>query len=99
MKLTENEKRDAIKLIEAGKPLPDKYRFLLFDDDREVELLWNGKTSEVCNVLLPFQVIEQVDEPRSEGAVKGMCQQLSFFEIDDRGRQLAGWNNKLIWGR
>ncbi len=61
-----NEKRDAIKLIQQGKPLPDKYRFLLFDDNREVELLWNGKTSEVCNIVLPFQVIEQVDEPRAE---------------------------------
>jgi hypothetical protein len=30
MDLTDNEKRDAVKLIEAGKPLPDKYRFLLF---------------------------------------------------------------------
>jgi len=98
MKLTENEKRDAIKLIEAGKPLPDKFRFLLFDDDREVELLWNGKTAEVCNVVLPFQVIEQVDEPRSEdGRMKGP-QQLSFLEIDERGRQLKGWTNKLIWG-
>ena len=95
MKLTENEKRDAIKLIEAGKPLPDKYRFLLFDDDREVELLWNGKTSEVCNVVLPFQVIEQVDEPRPE---KTKNMQLSLFDIDQRGRQLAGWTNKLIWG-
>ena len=64
MKLTENEKRDAIKLIEAGEPLPDKYRFLLFEDDREVELIWNGKTAEVCNLVLPFQVIEQVDEPQ-----------------------------------
>jgi hypothetical protein len=44
--LSDNEKRDAIKFIEAGKPLPDKYRFLLFGDDREVELIWNGKTSE-----------------------------------------------------
>jgi adenine-specific DNA-methyltransferase len=95
MKLTENEKRDAIKLIEAGKPLPDKYRFLLFDDDREVELLWNGKTSDVCNVVLPFQVIEQVDEPRPEKTKK---MQLSLFDIDHRGRQLAGWTNKLIWG-
>ena len=57
MKLTENEKRDAIKLIEAGKPLPDKYRFLLFEEKREVELVWNGKTSEVCNIVLPFQTI------------------------------------------
>ncbi len=37
MKLTENEKRDAVKLIEAGKPLPEKYRFLLFEDKRAVE--------------------------------------------------------------
>ena len=28
--LTENEKRDVIKYLEAGKPLPDKYRFLLY---------------------------------------------------------------------
>ncbi len=31
-----------------------------------MELVWNGKTNEVCNVVLPFQVIEQVDEPRAE---------------------------------
>jgi DNA modification methylase len=65
MKLTDNEKREILKLIEADRPLPDKYRFLLFDDKREVELIWNGKTNEVTNIVLPFQVIEQVDEPRS----------------------------------
>jgi site-specific DNA-methyltransferase (adenine-specific)/adenine-specific DNA-methyltransferase len=37
--LTDAEKRDLIKRIEQGKPLPDKYRFLLFDDKREVELV------------------------------------------------------------
>ena len=95
MELTDNEKRDAVKLIEAGKPLPDKYRFLLFDDKREVELVWNGKTDEVTNTVLPFQVIEQVDEPRNETETKlqGM-----LFDIDPRGRQLKGWTNKLIWG-
>ena len=62
MKLTDNEIRDFNKHLEAGKPLPDKYRILLFDEKREVELVWNGKTSEVCNVVLPFQTIEQVDE-------------------------------------
>ncbi|NQE46287.1 hypothetical protein C5S31_09735 [ANME-1 cluster archaeon GoMg2] len=97
MDLTNNEKRDAIKLIEAEKPLPDKYRFLLFDDDREVELVWNGKTAEVSNVVLPFQVIEQVDEPRSE-KTKERHKQATLFDVDDRGRQLAGWTNKLIWG-
>ena len=66
MKLTDNEKREILKLVEAEKPLPDKYRFLLFDDKREVELVWNGKTNEVTNIVLPFQVIEHVDEPRSE---------------------------------
>ena len=97
MNLTDNEKRDAIKLIEAGKPLPGKYRFLLFDDDREVELLWNGKTAEVTNVVLPFQIIEQVDEPRSE-ETRERYKQMTLFDVDDRGRQLKGWTNKLIWG-
>lgn len=93
MKLTDNEKRDIIKYLDAAKPLPEKYRFLLFDDDREVELLWNGKTNEVTNVVLPFQVIEQIDEPRSD-AKFGM--QGSLF--DTSGRQITGWTNKLIWG-
>ena len=97
MNLTSNEKRDAIKIIESGKPLPDKYRFLLFDDKREVELVWNGKTSEVCNVVLPFQVIEQVDEPRAEIPRDAELQQ-DMFTTDARGRQLKGWSNKLIWG-
>ena len=95
MSLSENEKRDAIKLIEAGKPLPDKYRFLLFEDKREVELVWNGKTSEVSNFVLPFQVIEQVDEPRAEKPEESSPQ---FDLFDERGRQLKGWTNKLIWG-
>lgn len=35
--LSDTEKRDLISLIEKGKPLPDRYRFLLFEDKREVE--------------------------------------------------------------
>ena len=66
LNLSDNEKRDAIKFLQEGKPLPDRYRFLLFQDDREVELAWNGKTQEVCNLVLPFQTIEHIDEPRSE---------------------------------
>jgi len=62
MKLTDNEIRDINRYLEEGEPLPEKYRFLLLEDKREVELVWNGKTNEVCNVVLPFQVIEQVDE-------------------------------------
>ena len=65
-RLTEQEQQDIIRYLEADKPLPDRFRFLLFEDKREVELVWNGKTSEVCSIVLPFQVIEQVDEPRKE---------------------------------
>ena len=43
-RLTEQEQQEIIRYIEADKPLPDKYRFLLFEDKREVELVWNGKT-------------------------------------------------------
>ena len=93
-RLTDTEKQDIIRHLEAGKPLPEKYRFLLFGDKREVELVWNGKTNEVCNVVLPFQTIEHVDEPRAE-KVK---EQPSLFNMDERGRQLTGWTNKLIWG-
>ena len=93
MKLSVNEKRDIIKYLEAGKPLPEKYRFLLFDDDREVELVWNGKTNEVTNTVLPFQTIEHIDEPRSEGRKTA---QFDLFDIS--GRQIKGWTNKLIWG-
>ncbi len=93
IELTDNEKRDAIKLIEAGKPLPDKYRFILFGDEREVELVWNGKTGEVENSVLPFQSIEHIDEPRIE--VKKEAQESLF---DTSGRQVKGWTNKLIWG-
>ena len=80
--------------LNAGKPLPDKYRFLLFDETQQVELIWNGKTNAVCDVVLPFQTIEQVDEPRSEKAMK---EQLGLFDPES-GRQLKGWSNKLIWG-
>jgi DNA modification methylase len=94
-RLTEQEQQEVIRIVEAGKPLPDKYRFLLFEDKREVELVWNGKTNEVCNVVLPFQVIEQVDEPRAEKP-EDTALQAGLF--DARGRQLKGWTNKLIWG-
>ncbi len=100
MKLTDNEKREILKLIEAQKPLPDKYRFLLFDDKREVELVWNGKTNEVTNIVLPFQVIEQIDEPRAETKRKhdDVLFDYAGIAVDSRGRQLKGWTNKLIWG-
>ncbi len=61
-----------------------------------MELVWNGKTNEVCNIVLPFQVIEQVDEPRAEKPADTALQIRSVRLT--RGRQLKGWTNKLIWG-
>lgn len=96
-RLTKQEQQDIVRFVEADKPLPEKYRFLLFEDKREVELVWNGKTNEVCNVVLPFQTIEQVDEPRAEKPEHTSAQK-DLFSTDSRGRQLKGWTNKLIWG-
>lgn len=39
MNLSDNEKRDVIRCLEAGNPLPEKYRFLLFNETQEVELV------------------------------------------------------------
>lgn len=89
--LSDAEKRDLIELIQQGKPLSEKYRFILFENRREVELVWNGKTRDVCTTVLPFQSLEHVDEPRQEKPELGT---LDMF--DTRGRPLKGWTNKLI---
>lgn len=91
--LSDAEKRDLVQLIQQGKALPEKYRFILFEDKREVELVWNGKTREVCTTVLPFQTLEHVDEPRKE---EPESPQANLFDF--RGRQMKGWTNKLIWG-
>ena len=95
MNLSEKEKQEIRACLERGEPLPDKYRWKLFATPRETELIWPGKTGEVTNVVLPFQVIEHVDEPRAErGATTA-----DLFATDARsGRQSGGWTNKLIWG-
>src|SRR4051812_47211812 len=90
--LSDAEKRDLTRLLQEGRPLPEKYRFLLFEDKREVELVWNGKTRDVCTTVLPFQTLEHIDEPRKE---KGDAT-ADLFDL--RGRQQSGWTNKLIWG-
>jgi site-specific DNA-methyltransferase (adenine-specific)/adenine-specific DNA-methyltransferase len=89
--LSEAEQRDLFNLIQQGKALPEKYRFILFEDKREVELVWNGKTRDVCTTVLPFQTLEHIDEPRKETKTQGDL-------FDSRGRQMKGWSNKLIWG-
>ena len=49
--------------------------------------------------FLPFQTIEVVDEPRAENTADTQQHvQQDMFDFDERGRQIAGWTNKLIWG-
>ena len=89
MDLTDNEKRDLVRLIENNQPIPEKYRFKLFEKKDEIELLWNGKSYDITNVSLPFQTIEYIDEPREEKKVA----QGNLFNKKQRD-----WTNKLIWG-
>lgn len=95
MDLSQAEKDEIKALVDRGEPLPEKYRWKLFAQPRETELIWPGKTGEVTNVILPFQSIEHVDEPR----VEEPAAMDDLFAADARsGRQTGGWTNKLIWG-
>ena len=92
--LTDEQKAEIKRLLDNNQPLPNRYRLSLFEDVPEVELVWQGKSSEVTTAILPFQSIEQIDEPRREG----VAQQIGLFALDDRRRQSGGWVNKLVWG-
>lgn len=94
LNLSEREREEIVGYIQRGQRLPPKYKALLFEQPNAAELIWPGKTSEVTNVVLPFQQIEQIDEPRKEGS-----EFADLFAWDQRtGRQTGGWTNKLIWG-
>lgn len=93
--LSDKEKDEIINLIKEGKALPKEFIYKLFANDEDVFLFWNGRSEEVTNVVLPFHSIEHVDEPRK---TSGENLRLDLFSTDDRGRQLKGWTNKLIWG-
>ena len=93
MILSDREKDYLKGLIDRNEKIPNKYRALLFENPQDLELIWDGKNSEVANVVLPFQYIEQIDEPRQENT-----QQMGLFTLNSMGRQASGWSNKLIWG-
>ncbi len=99
MNLSDREKKMLKAMIDNGQPLPPKYRLSLFADAPGVELIWQGKTSEVTNVVLPFQSIEQIDEPRAEvhATSEKAMGTLDMFAVDRQsGRQTGGWTNKLF---
>ena len=92
-RLTPREQQEVMDCIKQNKPLPDKYRFLLFDDTREMELVWKGKNNRSCQTVLPFRCTELVDEPRTKGFAS---RYFSPHEVDAHGRQMRGWTNKLV---
>ncbi len=94
--LSDKEKEIVINYIKDGKTIPKKYLYKLSKDDEDVFLFWNGRNEEVTNAVLPFHSIEHIDEPRKEKIEKSVA--LDLFSVDERGRQLKGWTNKLIWG-
>ena len=95
LQLSDEDKALVRDCLERGEPLPDRFRWLLFAEPRETELIWPGKTSEVTTAVLPFQSIEQIDEPRAETSGDAYGEG-DLFAIG--GRQTGGWSNKLIWG-
>lgn len=90
MNLTDRDEDIIRENLDRREALPAKYKLMLFADAPEVELVWQGKSSEVTRVALPFQSIEQIDEPRSE-----VGQQVGdLFSFDSAsGSQSSGWTN------
>ncbi|MFW5803905.1 MAG: DNA methyltransferase, partial [bacterium] len=94
MNLSDKEKDLIIEHIKNGEKLPKEYIYKMYEDEEDVFLFWNGRNEEVTNATLPFHSIEHIDEPRKEGKKEGDA----FTMFDQKGRQLKGWTNKLIWG-
>ena len=92
-RLTNNEIRDITKTLEEGKFLDDKYRYKLFKNSRKIETLWEDKDTFINNIVLPFQTIEHIDEPRDQSQYE---HQRSLF--DTSGKKIKGWTNKLVYG-
>ena len=44
MSLSDREKEQLKAMIDAGQPLPPRYKAVLFDQPHEAELIWPGKT-------------------------------------------------------
>jgi len=47
MKLTKYQINTILQLLKEGKPLPEEYRWLLFEGKQETELIYAGKTRDI----------------------------------------------------
>ena len=46
-RLSEKQINAMVELLKEGKPLPEEYRWLLFEGKQETELIYAGKTRDV----------------------------------------------------
>lgn len=88
MELTDRDKEIIKDGIDRGDPPPATYKWMLFADAPEVELIRQETTGKVTNAVLPFQTIEHVDAPRRQ-ADKQVDNLLS---ADPRGQEREIWN-------
>src|SRR3974390_1501553 len=51
MSLTDREKEQLKAMIDAGEPMPPRYRAVLFAEPHEAELIWPGKRAEATDAL------------------------------------------------
>ncbi len=86
-RLTEQEQQATLSYIEADKSFPENYRFLLFHEKRELELVWEDQSGENTNIVLSLQLIEQVDGPHAEKP-EDTTLQMGLFATDACGSQL-----------
>jgi len=93
LKLTDQDKAIIKDLVDRDVALPTKYRGILFEDAREAELFWQGKTDEVPGVVLPFESIERIDGPPSEP-----YREPEPSALNPASGPPSGWTNKLIRG-
>jgi hypothetical protein len=68
--LSEQERKNLAETIMLGGKIPAKYASTIVEGSKEMELIWSGKSDLVEQIVLPFQSIEQIDEPRADAAAE-----------------------------
>ena len=63
-KLTEKQINAIVELLKEGRPLPEEYRWFLFEGKQETELVYGGKTRDVDvlteTMAVPLQKVKRV---------------------------------------
>ena len=88
-KLKEEQISNIVELLREGKPLPEEYRWLIFEGRQETELIYAGKTREV-DVLTDTMAVP-LQKVKVFGAVQKDVTLNSFQGLND-------WHNMLIFG-